>query len=66
MKKFYKHQLKLANNSEIINSNHLFHTEWLCVVEGVQFQKMDVIPLVNKPYVNEVTLREQNLHSKSC
>ena len=28
----------------------------------IQFRKMNIAPLVNKPYVNEVTLNEQNLH----
>ena len=28
----------------------------------IQLQKMNVIPLVNKPYVNEVNLNEQNLY----
>ena len=32
----------------------------------VQLRKMNMVPLVNKPYVNEVTLREQNLFQKSC
>ena len=27
----------------------------------IQFRKMNMAPLVNKPYVNEVTLNEQNL-----
>ena len=33
---------------------------------SVQLQKMNVIPLVNKPYVNEVNWNEQNLYLKSC
>ena len=32
----------------------------------IQLQKMNMAPLVNKPYVNEVTLNEHNLYSKSC
>ena len=32
----------------------------------LQFWKMNMAPLVNKPYVNEVTLNEQNMYSKSC
>ena len=32
----------------------------------VQLRKMNFIPLVNKPYVNEVTLNEQNLYQKFC
>ena len=32
----------------------------------IQLRKMNMAPLVNKPYVNEVTLNEQNLYSKSC
>ena len=31
----------------------------------IQLLKMNVIPLVNKPYVNEVTLSDQNLYQKS-
>ena len=32
----------------------------------IQLRKMNVIPLVNKPYVNEVTLNEKNLYQKYC
>ena len=32
----------------------------------IQLRKMNIIPLVNKPYVNEVTLNGQNLYQKSC
>ena len=31
----------------------------------IQLQKMNVIPQVNKPYVNEVTLTEKFLYLKS-
>ena len=32
----------------------------------IQFPKMNMVPLVNKPYVNGVNFREQNLSLKSC
>ena len=32
----------------------------------IQFRKMNMDHLLNKPYVNEVTLREQNLCLKYC
>ena len=32
----------------------------------IQLRKMNMVPQVNKPYVKEVTLNEQNLYSKSC
>ena len=32
----------------------------------IQLRKMNIIPLVNKPYVNEITLNEQNMYQKSC
>ena len=32
------------------------------IIKCIQLRKMDVIPLVNEPYVNEVTLNKQNLY----
>ena len=32
----------------------------------IQFCQMNIIPLLSKPYVNEVTLREQKLPLKCC
>ena len=32
----------------------------------IQFPKINVIPLVNKPYINEVTLTGQNVPLKCC
>ena len=32
----------------------------------IQFRKMNMDHLINKPYINDVTLTEQNLYSKSC
>ena len=32
----------------------------------IQLQEMNMIPLLNKPYVNEVTLRGQNPTLKCC
>ena len=32
----------------------------------LQLRKMNVMPLVNKTYGNEVTLNDQNLYQKSC
>ena len=44
--------------------------EYIFIPEGyqklMQLQKMNVIPLVNKPYVKEVTWNEKNLYLKSC
>ena len=42
--------------------------EYIFIPEGyqklIQLQKMNVIPLVNKLYVNEDTLTEHNLYQK--
>ena len=49
----------------------LFHSDELLqnditpkVIDEIQFPKMNVVPLVNKPYVNRVTLTRQNLSLK--
>ena len=47
----------------------IFDAVFECTLEminKVQFPKMNVIPLVNKPYVNGVTLTGQNLSLKCC
>ena len=36
------------------------------IYKNIQLRKMSVIPLVNKPYVNEVTLNMQNVYKKYC
>ena len=39
---------------------------FLFCLTQVQFPKISVIPLVNKPYVNEVTLNGQNSPFECC
>ena len=38
----------------------------LTYIMKIQLQTMNMDHLLNKPYVNEVTLNGQNLYSKSC
>ena len=37
-----------------------------CAMEDIQFTKINIVPLVNKPYVNRVTLTGQNPPLKCC
>ena len=35
-------------------------------LEDIQFTKINIVPLANKPYANEVTLAGQNLPLEYC
>ena len=58
----------LPNDTPNKTKLHLFH----CTCRSMQCsvylhsRKTNVISLVNEPYVNEITLNEQNLYEKSC
>ena len=51
---------------KVFNLLHTEATSPTLVLANVQLMKMYVIPLVNKTYVNEVTLRRQNPPLKCC
>ena len=50
-----RHKLLLEKSAQVLNAGICYHLRNL----NIQLQKMNVIPLVNKPYVNEVTWNEQ-------
>ena len=51
------------------NDLYVNNTDQICVKNPptvVHFCQMNIIPLLSKPYVNEVTLREQKCPLKCC
>ena len=47
----------------------LDYQKWTFVnkhLKFIQLRKMNIAPLLNRPHVNGVTLREQNLYEISC
>ena len=53
---------KSCRKSEMIFGNIIFIQ--VLTLNCIQLRKMNVIPLVSKPYVNEVTLNKQNIYQK--